>query len=75
MPHIIVKLWPGSSEQQKTQLADQIVKAGADTLGKGESYFSVAFEEIDSSEWAEKVYKPEIEGNWDTLYKKPGYKM
>ncbi len=75
MPHIIVKLWPGSSEQQKSQLAEQIVKAGAETLGKGESYFSVAFEEIDSSEWAEKVYKPEITGKWDELYKKPGYKM
>ena len=54
MPHIIVKLWPGSSEEQKSQLANQIVKAGVDTLGKGESYFSVAFEEIDSSEWAHR---------------------
>ena len=26
MPHIIVKLWPGKSEQQKTRLAEEIVK-------------------------------------------------
>jgi 4-oxalocrotonate tautomerase len=75
MPHIIVKLWPGSSEEQKAKLADQLVKVGAETLGKGESYFSVAFEEIDSSEWAEKVFKPEIKGRWDELYVKPGYEM
>lgn len=75
MPHIIVKLWPGSSEAQKTKLADQIVKAGVETLGKGEEYFSVAFEEIDSDVWAEKVYKPEIEAVMDKLYRKPGYKM
>ncbi len=75
MPHIVVKLWPGSSEEQKSKLADQIVKVAADTLGKGEMYFSVAFEEIDSSEWAEKVYKPEIKDRWDDLYVKPGYEM
>ena len=26
MPHVIVKLWPGRSEQEKQQLADAIVK-------------------------------------------------
>lgn len=75
MPHIIVKLWPGCSEQQKTLLTQRIVKEGSEILGKGEDYFTVAFEEIDSSEWGEKVYKPEIEKNLSKLYKKPGYKM
>ena len=27
MPHVIVKLWPGKSEQQKKSLADKITKA------------------------------------------------
>src|SRR5436189_2068323 len=27
MPHVIVKLWPGKSEQQKQRLADQVMKA------------------------------------------------
>jgi len=26
MPHVIVKLWPGKSEQQKTHLAETIAK-------------------------------------------------
>jgi 4-oxalocrotonate tautomerase len=27
MPHVVVKLWPGKSEQQKIQLAEEIAKA------------------------------------------------
>src|SRR5205809_795357 len=27
MPHVIVKLWPGKSEQQKQRLTDQIMRA------------------------------------------------
>lgn len=30
-------------------------------------------EEVKSQDWVEKVYKPEIKGNLDKLYKKPGY--
>jgi 4-oxalocrotonate tautomerase len=26
MPHVIVKLWPGKSEEQKTQLAQAITR-------------------------------------------------
>jgi len=26
MPHVIVKLWPGQSEQQKRRLADAITR-------------------------------------------------
>lgn len=26
MPHVIVKLWPGKSEDQKKRLADKIAK-------------------------------------------------
>jgi len=34
---------------------------------------SVGFEEVESQEWAEKVYRPDIKAKWDQLYKKPGY--
>jgi len=30
-------------------------------------------EEVKSQDWAEKVYKPDIQNKWDKLYKKPGY--
>jgi 4-oxalocrotonate tautomerase len=73
MPHVIVKLWPGKSEQQKIRLAEAITKDIMDILPYGEESVSVAMEEVKSQDWVEKVYKPEIKGNLDKLYKKPGY--
>jgi 4-oxalocrotonate tautomerase len=75
MPHVIVKLWPGKSEQQKQRLADAIAKDVMEILHYGEESVSVAFEEISAGEWAEKVYRPDILKNAKSLYKKPGYKM
>ncbi len=73
MPHVIVKLWPGKSEQQKTRLAEAITKDVMEILRYGEESVSVAMEEVNSQEWVEKVYKPDVKNNWDKLYKKPGY--
>ncbi len=75
MPHVVVKLWPGKTEAQKQQLADAITKDLIDILGSSEPAVSVGIEEIDSGDWAEKVYRPEIKGKADTLYKEPGYTM
>ena len=46
-----------------------------DVLGYGEESVSVAFEEVSSKDWAEKVYKPDIVNTSAKLYKKPGYTM
>jgi 4-oxalocrotonate tautomerase len=73
MPHVIVKLWPGKSEQQKTRLAEAITRDVMDILHYGEESVSVAIDEVKSQNWSEKVYKPEIQNKWDKLYKKPGY--
>ena len=75
MPHVIVKLWPGKSQQQKARLTDKITKDVMDVFDYGEESVSVAFEEIKSRDWKEKVYEPDIQDKWDTLYKKPGYEM
>jgi 4-oxalocrotonate tautomerase len=75
MPHVIVKLWPGKSEEQKRRLADAISKDVMNILNYGEESVSVAIEEVSSKTWAEKVYKPDILDNSDKLYKKPGYTM
>ncbi len=75
MPHIIGKLWPGKSEKQKTQLAEEITQSVMRTLGYGEESVSVAFEEVESRDWASKVYQTDIVGNKSKLYKKPGYTM
>ena len=75
MPHVIVKLWPGKSEQQKTRLAQKITKDVMDVLNYGDEAISVAFEEIPAKDWAEKVYKPDIVARPERIYKKPGYTM
>ncbi len=74
-PHIIVKLYPGRSEQQKIRLAEQIVKDVVSIIKCGEESVSVAIEEIKPEDWAEKVYKPDILNTPGKLYKKPGYSM
>ncbi len=73
MPHVIVKLWPRKSEQQKNRLAEAIIKNVMDILHYGEESVSVAMEEVKSQDWIEKVYRPDIRNQWDKLYKKPGY--
>lgn len=73
MPHVIVKLLPGRTEQQKTRLAEAIVKDVVAIAKCEEKSVSVAFEEIKPEDWAEKVYKPDILDSPEKLYKKPGY--
>ena len=75
MPHVIVKLWPGKSEQQKALLAEAIAKDVMDVLGYGEESVSVAMEEVEPRDWAEKVYKPDVVNKPERLYKKPGYDL
>jgi len=43
-------------------------------LNSSEASVSVTIEEVKQEEWAQKVYTPDIQGKWDKLYKKPGYK-
>jgi 4-oxalocrotonate tautomerase len=73
MPHIIVKLWPGKTEEQKTELASSIAAEVSRVLGSKDASVSVAFEEVDSADWMEQVYEPDISGKWETVVKKPGY--
>jgi len=73
MPHVIVKLLPGRSEQQKARLADEIVRDVVAIAKCEEKSVSVAFEEIKPEDWAEKVCKPDILDSPEKLYKKPRY--
>jgi len=73
MPHVIVKLWPGKSEEQKKQLSDAIARDVMEVLNYGEESVSVAIEEVASQDWKEKVFDPDIRGKRGTLCRKPGY--
>jgi len=46
VPHVIVKLWPGKSEEKKSRLAEAIVRDVMEVLDYGEESVSVAMEEI-----------------------------
>jgi 4-oxalocrotonate tautomerase len=73
MPHVMVKMWPGPSEQQKRRLAEEITKNVVDLLDSDDASVSVAIEEVKPGDWLDTVYRPEIEPRMDRLYKKPGY--
>lgn len=73
MPHVIVKLYPGRSEQVKMELAEKIVADVVAIAKCEEKSVSVAIEEIPPEEWAEKVYKPDILENSKYIVKEPGY--
>ena len=73
MPHIIVKLYPGRSEEQKKQLAREIAKKVTEIAVCEEKSVSVAFEEVAPEDWAEKVYRPDIIDNEEKLIVTPGY--
>jgi 4-oxalocrotonate tautomerase len=73
MPHVVVKMYPGTPEEQKSKLSEEITKVIMNITNKPEAAVSVAIEEVAKNEWMEKVYDTEIHPNLEKLYKKPGY--
>ena len=73
MPHVIVTLTPGRSEQQEARIAEAIVKDLVAIAKCDESAVSVAIEEINPEDWVKKVFKADILTNPERLYLKPGY--
>ena len=68
MPHVIVKLWPGRTEEQKQLLTDKIVQSIIETVNVEESSVSVSIEEIASENWGKEVFKPDIIDKESTLF-------
>jgi len=75
MPHVIIKMFPGRSEEQKKLCTEKIVEALIETLNTDEQSISVAFEEIPREMWKKEVFLPDIMEKEKTLFKKPGYSM
>ena len=73
MPHIIVKLWPGRTEEQKKQLTGKLAEALRSSIDVPDSSISVSIEEIPKEKWNDEVCKPDIVGKKHLLYKKPYY--
>lgn len=72
MPHIVVKLWPGHCEEEKSAMAQALVNAAAKELHAQPEWFTVAVEEVAPEQWEEQVVQPEINGKADTLYFRQG---
>ena len=49
MPHVIVKVWPGHTEEQKQLFADAVVDAAVKHLDAEPGWVSVGIEEIPRS--------------------------
>jgi 4-oxalocrotonate tautomerase len=73
MPHIIVKMVSGRSEEAKQDLAEKLAKTLMETLNSPSEAVSVAIEDIPKERWAEAVYVPDIQQKADLVYRKPGY--
>jgi 4-oxalocrotonate tautomerase len=75
MPHVVVKMWAGKTEEQKQALARAMVEALKATLGSSDSSISVAIEDVAPQDWMQQVYEPEIAPRLQSLHKnkKPGY--
>ncbi|MCA6113444.1 tautomerase family protein [Bradyrhizobium sp. WSM 1738] len=73
MPHVVVKLYSGRTEQQKAALAEAVTRAVVEALRYGEYSVSVGIEDVEPKDWTEKVYKTDIIAKPATIYKQPGY--
>lgn len=73
MPHVILKVWPGKTEEQKIRATELIVRDLMEAFGSKEDSISVSIEEFHPDDWSEQVYTPDILNKSSTLYKKPGY--
>ncbi|CAM4370243.1 4-oxalocrotonate tautomerase [Pedobacter westerhofensis] len=73
MPHIVIKMYPGTSEEDKVKLAQAVTQQVTEFTGKPEMAVSVDIVEVAEELWMEEVYDKEINPNRERLYKKPGY--
>ena len=73
MPHVVIKMYAGRSEEQKQRLSDEIARTVMSVLGSSEDSVSVAIEDVEPARWTREVYEPEIVGKKETIYKRPGY--
>ena len=73
MPHVVVKMLAGRSDEQKRRLAAAITQAVIQGVDCGEGAVSVAITDIAPDRWDEDVYDAEIATSGERLFKRPGY--
>ena len=73
MPHVIIKMYAGRSDEQKRRIAAAVTRALMDEAGASDASISVGIEDVLPADWAETVYGPDIAGKPGTIVKPPGY--
>jgi 4-oxalocrotonate tautomerase len=73
MPHVIIKLFPGRTREQKEELTRRIVRSVEETVDAEERTISVSFEEVSPNQWEDRVVRPDIAEKKDQVTKFPGY--
>jgi 4-oxalocrotonate tautomerase len=73
MPHLILKMYAGRTDEQKVVIADALTAALVHAAGSSKTSISVAIEDVAPEDWMEKVFEPDIAGRPGTIIKKPGY--
>jgi 4-oxalocrotonate tautomerase len=66
-------MYAGRTPEQKKVMTEKLTRAVMESLGVEEYTISIDCEEFASTDWAEKVYRPEIMGRKERLLKQPGY--
>ncbi|HWQ51288.1 MAG TPA: 4-oxalocrotonate tautomerase family protein [Terriglobales bacterium] len=73
MPHVVIKLVEGRTEEQKREIIRRITDVLVEVAGTVPGNVSVAFEDIKSCDWNEQVSLPCIYGRRETVLKWPDY--
>ena len=71
MPHVIVKMYAGRTEEQKAKLAQEVTRAVMSALQCPDSWISVGIEDVAPSDWDRKVHQPDVLGKPHSIYKQP----
>ena len=69
MPHVIVKMHIGRTEEQKQLLAKEITRAVVETINSSEEKISVSIEEFLPEVWEEQVVIPDVLEKPHLVYK------
>jgi 4-oxalocrotonate tautomerase len=69
MPHLIVKMYPGRTEEQKKKLTMALTQAVIDSIGAPDDAISIAIEEIAKEDWEARVTRVDIAPKLATIYK------
>ena len=71
MPHIVVNIWPGRSDETKEKLANRLALETAQVLEMDSEYVSVGFQEVPEAEW-NAFCQCEINEKPNQIFKRPG---